>query len=168
MFEKTLLFSFLSMILICSGCSLKTENPEIFQRFSPCPNSPKCVSSVSSKSDHFIDPITYTGTANPMERLSEIMKEMPRVKTITEEEDYLHYEVRSIFFRFVDDVEFSHDKKAGLIHIKSGAGIGYYDFGVNRRRLEKARKEFNNRLTNDMHNAKSLINSSLIESGKDA
>lgn len=77
-----------------------------------------------------------------MKRLSEIMKKMPRVKAITEEESYLHFEVRSMFFRFVDDVEFSHDKSEGLIHMKSGARKGYYDFGVNRRRLEKVRKEF--------------------------
>jgi len=88
-----------------------------------------------------------------MEKLSEIMKKMPRVKTITEEESYLHFEVRSIFFRFVDDVEFSHDKNAGLIHMKSAAQKGYYDFGVNRRRLEEVRKK---------HSVKNIVSGASI------
>lgn len=145
MFEKALFFSFLSISLLglSIGYSQRAENHDTFQRFSPCPNRPNCVSSLNPKSKHFIKPITYTESVNPMKKLSVIMKQFPRTRTVTEEENYLHFEVRSILFRFVDDVEFYYDKPAGLIHMKSAARAGYYDFGVNRKRLEKVRKKFN-------------------------
>ena len=38
--------------------------------------------------------------------------------------------------RFVDDVEFFYDDKAGLIHVRSASRLGRRDFGVNRARVE--------------------------------
>ncbi len=62
---------------------------------------------------------------------------------ITEEKPgYLHAEFRSALFGFVDDVEFRMDEAHGRIDVRSASRTGYYDFGVNRRRVEEIRKRF--------------------------
>ena len=42
----------------------------------------------------------------------------------------------------VDDVEFSLDAGAGLINVRSASRVGYSDFGVNRKRVERIRAAF--------------------------
>jgi uncharacterized protein (DUF1499 family) len=42
--------------------------------------------------------------------------------------------------RFVDDVEFLFDEKAGVIHVRSSSRVGIGDRGVNRARVEALRK----------------------------
>ena len=58
------------------------------------------------------------------------------------EPDYIHVEFRSAFFEFVDDVEFLIDDGAKLVHFRSAARMGSYDFNVNRNRMEDIRKRF--------------------------
>jgi uncharacterized protein (DUF1499 family) len=55
---------------------------------------------------------------------------------------YLHAEARSLIFRFVDDVEFLIDPGQRRIQVRSASRIGYSDFGVNRRRVERIRQAF--------------------------
>jgi uncharacterized protein (DUF1499 family) len=55
---------------------------------------------------------------------------------------YLHAEFRSALFGFVDDVEFRMDETAGRIDVRSASRTGYFDFGVNRRRVEEIRARF--------------------------
>ena len=57
--------------------------------------------------------------------------------------NYLHAEFQSVLFKFVDDVEFVYEDASGMIHIRSASRVGYWDFGVNRRRVERIREEFN-------------------------
>ena len=56
--------------------------------------------------------------------------------------DYIHAEFRSLVFQFVDDVEFYFPPEKSIIHVKSASRSGYYDFGVNRRRVERVRAAF--------------------------
>jgi uncharacterized protein (DUF1499 family) len=60
---------------------------------------------------------------------------------VESEERYLHAEVRSLVFRFVDDLEFLLQPD-GLIQVRSAARSGYSDLGVNRRRVERIRQRF--------------------------
>ena len=50
-------------------------------------------------------------------------------------DDYLRLEFRTRLLRYVDDVEFL--AVDDLVHFRSGSRVGYYDFGVNRRRMNK-------------------------------
>ena len=77
-----------------------------------------------------------------MQRIKELVEEMPRTKIVTVEDNYLHAEFRSSVFRFVDDVEFLIDPKERAIHFRSASRVGYSDFGVNRRRMEQIEKGF--------------------------
>lgn len=109
----------------------------------PCPASPNCVSSQSSDQDHFIEPLTYQDSrARAKERLIAVIQAMDRARIIELEDDYLHAEFTSALLRFVDDVEFHFPAEAKVIEVRSASRLGYYDFGVNRRRVEQIRTEF--------------------------
>lgn len=116
-------------------------------KFIPCLDSPNCVSSQTSDQSHGIEPLSYKGT--PLEaraRLLATIKGMTRANIVTEQEHYIHAEFTSAVFRFVDDAEFFIDDPQKVIHVRSAARLGYYDFGVNRKRMETIRQLFNNAL----------------------
>ena len=71
-----------------------------------------------------------------------VLKAMPRAKVIMAKEDYVHAQFRSRLFGFVDDVEFSFQEDQKTIHLRSASRTGYYDFGVNRKRVERIRSQF--------------------------
>jgi len=109
----------------------------------PCPTSPNCVCSRSSDQDHFVEPLKYQESrAKARDRLIAIIRAMDRANITTIEDDYIHAEFTSTLFRFVDDVEFYFPADAKVIEVRSAARLGYYDFGVNRRRVERIRAEF--------------------------
>ena len=108
-----------------------------------CPDSPNCVSSQSGDPRHVIAPLRYEGTAEKArELLIKAVSGMRRSRIVISEELYLHAEFTSTFFRFVDDVEFLLDDGKKLIHVRSASRVGYYDFGVNRSRVEEIRTRF--------------------------
>lgn len=72
-----------------------------------------------------------------MNRLVSIVREMKRATIVSATPSYLHVEFRSALFRFVDDLEFVLDDPARVIHFRSASRTGYYDFGVNRRRMKE-------------------------------
>lgn len=109
----------------------------------PCPDSPNCVSSLSADKAHFIEPLHYAGSlADAKQRLIDILQNTKRVRLVKIEAQYIHAEFRSLIFRFIDDVEFYFPSEESIIHIKSASRTGYYDFGVNRRRVERLRSTF--------------------------
>jgi uncharacterized protein (DUF1499 family) len=114
-------------------------------KFSPCPDSPNCVSSQSVKNSHFIEPLHFAGSrADARQKLINILNNTKRVHLVKVEADYIQAEFRSLIFRFVDDVEFYFPSEETLIHVKSASRTGYYDFGANRRRVERLRSAFEN------------------------
>ncbi len=109
----------------------------------PCPDSPNCVSSQATNKDQQVDPIVFTlPPQQALARLKQVLAAMPRTRIVKEEGGYLHAEVRSFLFRFVDDIEFLVDSEQSLIHVRSASRTGHSDFGVNRRRVERIRKAF--------------------------
>ena len=112
-------------------------------RLSPCPASPNCVSTQATDEEHRMEPIMFTGTSDEaLQRVKDVVAQMPRTKIVTMEDNYFHAEFRSAIFRFVDDVEFMVDPEAQLIHFRSASRVGYSDMGVNRRRMEKIQAAF--------------------------
>ena len=107
-----------------------------------CKRSPNCVSSQADPSDtgHYIAPIPFKGsTVDAMAAVRKAIETMERSTVLRHEPNYLYAEVRSKLMGFVDDVEFTHDDKAGLIHVRSASRLGRKDFGVNRARVEALR-----------------------------
>ncbi len=113
-------------------------------RLSHCPKSPNCVSSHSGDRAHYIEPLRFTGSLDKAKDvLVSIIESEKHAKLITITDNYLHAEFTSLIFRFVDDVEFYFDDSTKTIHVRSASRVGYSDFGVNRKRVEKIRELFN-------------------------
>jgi uncharacterized protein (DUF1499 family) len=132
----------LIMLTHCSG-DRPVKLGVVDKQLSPCPSSPNCVSSLSDDKRHAIEPFHYQvalGEARDM--LMAVLKAMPRAKVIMAKEDYVHAQFRSRLFGFVDDVEFSFQEDQKTIHLRSASRTGYYDFGVNRKRVERIRSQF--------------------------
>ena len=70
-------------------------------------------------------------------RLILVLRDMKRCTIVTSDPAYIHAEFRSALFGFVDDVDFVFDDKAHLIQFRSASRTGYYDFGVNRKRMNE-------------------------------
>ncbi len=86
-------------------------------------------------------PFTYDGPrAAALQRLVHVVEALPRTRIVEERDDYLHAEARSALFRFVDDLEFYLPAGQQQIEVRSAARSGWYDFGVNRRRIERIRQ----------------------------
>ncbi|MGC9311860.1 MAG: DUF1499 domain-containing protein [Sediminispirochaetaceae bacterium] len=138
---------YLCLVSIMVGaCSSAPQNSIGMQNssFRPCPDSPNCVSSMASDSEHAVQPLAYSGMTMDEARASivSILETAKRCRIITMEERYIHAEFRSLVFRFVDDVEFYFPGDASIVHVKSASRLGYSDFGVNRKRVEQIRSAF--------------------------
>ena len=113
-------------------------------RLTPCPDSPNCISSQGSDSAYTVEPLTYDSEAEKIiADLKVVVGSMKGATLVSESAAYLHVEFQSDVFRFIDDVEFMVDDMAKVVHVRSASRVGYYDFGVNRRRIEKIRQAWN-------------------------
>jgi len=132
-------------LMIMWGCSFKpTDNLGSKNgKLEPCPESPNCVSTQSRDDSHAMPPLPYVETKDQSkERLIEILKSMKQSKIVKISDSYIHAEFRSRFFRFVDDVEFQFDDAGRNVHFRSASRAGYYDFGVNRRRMNEISRRY--------------------------
>jgi len=117
-------------------------------RLAPPKTTPNCVSSQADPSDaeHYIAPIPFRGAAvEAMAAARKAVEGMQGATVIRHEGSYLYAEFRTQLMRFVDDVEFFFDEKAGLIQVRSASRLGRRDFGVNRARLEAIRARIERR-----------------------
>ena len=132
--------------ILLSACPADTRPAAEPNEFLTCPDSPNCVSSQSAEKARFIEPLQYAGNrADARQILINILENETRVRVVKVETDYIHAEFRTLIFRFVDDVEFYFPPAESIIHVRSASRTGYYDFGANRRRVERLRAAFQNR-----------------------
>ena len=113
-------------------------------------STPNCVSSQADPADkeHHIEPIRFKGTArDAMAAARKAVEGMQRATVVRHEGNYLYAEFKSKLMGFVDDVEFTYDEKAGLLHVRSASRLGRRDFGVNRARVEALRSRIEKRVT---------------------
>lgn len=109
-------------------------------KLTACPSSPNCVSSDAPQGEHWIAPLRLrVDPATAWRELEAALRAMPRTIIAARGDGYLRVEARSLVFRFVDDVEFHLRPAAGEIAVRSASRVGYWDVGVNRRRLENLR-----------------------------
>jgi uncharacterized protein (DUF1499 family) len=125
----------------CSGGRPPASLGVTAGRLAPCPGSPNCVSSQATDEQR-VEPLRYDGdAARARARLLEVLNGMDRARVVQSTDDYVHVEFRSAVFGFVDDVEF-YFSPPGIIQVRSASRTGYYDFGVNRERVETLRARF--------------------------
>jgi len=117
-------------------------------RLAPPKSTPNCVSSQADPADteHYIAPIPFKGgAAQAIAAARKAVEGMEGASVIRQDGAYLYAEYRTKLMRFVDDVEFLHDEKAGLLHVRSASRLGRRDFGVNRARVEQVRARIEGR-----------------------
>ena len=111
-------------------------------RLAPPKSTPNCVSSQAdaAAAEHYIAPIPFKGDVPAaMSAVRKAVEGMTDATVIRQDGGYLYAEYRTKLMRFVDDVEFFYDDKAGLIHVRSASRLGRRDMGVNRARVESLR-----------------------------
>ena len=121
-------------------------------KLTPCPQSPNCVSSLAEDARHYIEPFRYEGdVAKARYEILSILNAMNGVRVTESDDNYIHAEFTSSIFRFIDDVEFYIDDANKLVQIRSASRTGYYDLGVNRRRIEYIRKKLDQKSKSAPH-----------------
>jgi uncharacterized protein (DUF1499 family) len=129
----------LTMTIPISAAAGETGSAAHAGRLASCPATPNCVSSQSLDPARHLPPLLVAGEpTQAMAALRQLLLEHKRTTLVMQADDYLHAEVRSAVFRFVDDVEFLLACDARL-HFRSAAQTGYWDLGVNRRRMIRIR-----------------------------
>ena len=133
------------MLWSTSGCSApRPDNLGLKNNLLlSCPKSPNCVLSQTSGPKHQIHPIHYTSSVEiAKERLNQVILSMVDTRIITQNKVYWHVEFTTRWLRFIDDVEFYFPESEALIHLRSASRSGYWDLGVNRKRVEEIRSRF--------------------------
>jgi len=134
------------MMLMISGCSAVRSGDAGSTPLSSCPESPNCVSTEATNNRHKIDVFRLKGDfSKTWPEIQRVVAALPRSAVVRTDETYLHATFTSRVFQFVDDLELFLDPLNGIISIRSAAQTGYWDFGVNRRRVEQLRNALQTR-----------------------
>lgn len=106
-----------------------------------CPSTPNCVSSEAKDTKHYIEPISIDDKeGNVKEKLIKVIEKF-QGKILEDKGNFLKVAFYSKFFGFEDIADFEIEPENNIINVRSAAQTGWYDFGVNRKRMEKIRKE---------------------------
>ena len=113
----------------------------------PCSNTPNAVSSADPRPSFHIAPFDCPiSEESASDLLVSLMAGQPRTILVHRDGPYLHFDCRSLIFRFIDDVEFLIDAPHSLVEIRSASRAGHSDIGVNRARMEHLRQKWNDLL----------------------
>ncbi|PHS73018.1 MAG: hypothetical protein COB22_03555 [Cycloclasticus sp.] len=105
----------------------------------PCPDTPNCVSSQAIEG-HSIKPFALANSSTvDTGTLVALIQRLEEKVSVINDNQRIHAEFTSRVFGFVDDLDLVISQKQNIIHVRSASRTGHYDFGVNRRRIEKLR-----------------------------
>lgn len=133
----------LSAVLALAGCA--GAPPDTLRgvngaALAPCPSAPHCVSSVADDPAQRVPPLQLEGDVDAVrQQIVDVVQAMDGAEVVAAKGDYVHATYTSNLLGFVDDVEFVIHND-GRVDIRSSSRIGYYDFGVNRARVEALRQ----------------------------
>lgn len=137
--HSTLLLSCLALQACVTGFA-EHRTGVADQQLLSCPPPPRCVSSTETRPERSIAPLEIHGAPEfAFASIAEHIAGLPRTTLVTRRADYLHAEIISPWHFYTDDLELLMLKDQGLIQIRSTGRIGYYDFEVNRDRVEALR-----------------------------
>ena len=122
----------LAVCLALSSCAAAGPSGLDGGRLRACPGSPNCVNSEEGG----VAPLPAAGEAG-WARLREAVASLGG-SIEREGDEYLHATFRSRFFGFVDDLECRRD--GDVAQVRSASRTGWWDMGVNRRRVESIRR----------------------------
>jgi uncharacterized protein (DUF1499 family) len=116
-----------------------------------CPDTPNCVSSQAKDPQKKVKPFSYEGHSQKkaFKSLLAAIKSQKRVEIKARTENHVKATVKSLIFGFIDDLEFIFEPENQLIQVRSASRMGYWDLGVNARRVENLRQAFLQNLAKD-------------------
>ena len=113
------------------------------EQLSPCPRFQ--FSCVCSRDDAMrlqrVEPFTVSGDpVLAFARLKDLVSRTARTVVLTATDAYLHAECRTRL-GFIDDLECRLCPTGRVIHVRSASRFGIWDWGVNRRRVQRLRRQ---------------------------
>ncbi|MEM6448502.1 MAG: DUF1499 domain-containing protein [Cyanobacteria bacterium J06642_2] len=112
-------------------------------QLAPAPGTPNCVNSQSDDPQSQIASLPLKGSAaESIEAIAQIVRSTDLAEVIEQSDRYLYAEFTSRLMGFVDDVEFYADEAANVLHVRSASRLGKSDLGVNRKRIETIRSQY--------------------------
>lgn len=106
----------------------------------PCPTAPHCVNSEATDPRHAIAPLLLRGPGPPAwQKVVAAVAATERTTVVENDANYLRAEVTSPWHIYTDDLELLFVPAQGRIEVRSASRVGYYDFQVNRKRVEALR-----------------------------
>ncbi len=143
MHKNRLKFAFQALLAAITLASTTTTCGEATKPIEGCPASPNCVSSNPlTDDDHHALPYRVDGSpAVAKDKLKKALLAEPGVSIVEDTGTLIRAQATSKLFHFVDDLVFQLDPENHLIQVRSASRVGYWDFGVNRRRIEAIRKK---------------------------
>lgn len=135
--SELILFFFL--FIMCTPPAFSNNNS-----LEPCPDKPNCVSSLAI-GEHAVEPFELIAKSNfDIQKLVSLIQLSDKKVSVIHDDNRIHAEFTSRLFGFVDDMDLVINLEQNLIHIRSASRTGYYDFGVNKRRVENLRSVLKN------------------------
>lgn len=129
-----------------SSCATTSSNQQVDNngRLAACSPAPHCVSSDiangAEKTARYIKPLEINGLPNvAWDAAVDAILASDNASIAGQRAGYLHAEIVSPWKVYTDDLELRLDQSQRFIHVRSSSRIGYYDFGVNRERVEALR-----------------------------
>ena len=129
----------LGSLLAASGCDGAPSRARgvVDGALVPCPPMPNCIRTGSPEAPNLRlpgdDPAAWSSFVDAVAA-------MPRTVIVSRADGYVHAEVRTRVFRFVDDLELYHLPESSEVQVRSAARSGAWDLGVNARRVDRLRK----------------------------
>lgn len=143
---KTSISMSILLVMLLSGCYRAVQISLSQSGMAPCPDSPNCVSSLSENTRHKIEPFPlHISAGQSLNTLRQIIASMERTEILWMSDRSL-LATFTTKMGFVDDVQFLIDESRRVIHVRSASRDGYWDLGVNRRRIETMRAEYQRRI----------------------
>lgn len=124
----------------CAGQVPEGLGPTAHGTLGPCPGTPNCVHT-GLRHPAGTKGLYLAGRIPPAElipRVFAVVESMPRTTIVEQTDVYLHAEVRSRIFRFVDDLELYITPELELV-VRSASRVGKGDMSVNAERVADLR-----------------------------
>ncbi|WP_081646941.1 DUF1499 domain-containing protein [Limisalsivibrio acetivorans] len=129
--------SILLSAVLMGGCS--SVSYSVKDGLPKCDSRPLCVSSADERDKFYVEPLPVKESVeSSLKELAGIIDALPRTEVTKLTENELRALAKSRFFKYKDDIIII--PMNGALGYFSKARIGYYDFGVNRKRYEEIRR----------------------------
>ena len=134
-FLKKIFFKlFISLMIFCEILfdpiklnAYKLENTDV--NISECKLTTNCILQTWKVND----------SEKAFTELIQILENTPRLEIIKKEKNYIHAVATSRIMKFIDDIEIKKLSRDNIFQIKSSSRLGFYDLGVNKRRVQTLR-----------------------------